>query len=645
MFSSGGCKNLFIDKFGRAKKINGYAKKNSSAVTTDTGGSATLVRGLCAYRSTGSGTITRQLLGMFDDGVNEFELHKSTNDGQTWTFVNDFGAGSIGTVPDFAQFGDTLYITNGVVNPKKWSGTALSTAGRTQSPTPTAAVSASVGNLSGSYLYKLVSVFSDGTRKAGSVSSSSISLQDKQGSLTWTADADVTVNGYEVYRTTGTGAVFYFVDYVDGRVTAAYTDNIADLDILENRVMEEHGDPPPVAYFVEPHKQRMWYARTDTYPTRAYWSDAGLPEDVSTDNFLDFSDSETIGDRITGQLGNFEGRHVIFTERAIWTVSGTGNVIGNIVDWNRIHTNAQTGCPTHRAMTRLPAGAKYPDQNGKIQLTTTATVAYLSSLGDIRLFDGESDLTISYPEKTVMDTFNYAQRHKAFCVTDKARNEVAWIIPTSDNTEPNTAVVWNYRWGIWYTRDWGFGHAIELENSSDASFLLAGSNSTTTGGYIYTLWSGNSFDGSSITSRWMTKTLYGKPAQQPDGDPVMSARKRWRWVDLLLATEQTSTLTVEWLPGHANDDDAAIASKTVSSASSYLADSTGNRIASATGDEIVLGGGTVEIRAILKSSSGDYLHHEGCRLRIGDSGTTGAWALEAMNLAYQVLPGLQRRNQ
>src|SRR3990167_2544038 len=283
IFSSGGSKNLFIDKYARAKKISGYSKQNSTAVTTDTGASAVLVRGLWQYRSTGGGSTTRQLMSVFDDGTNEWELYKSTDSGATNNFVADLGSTVVGIVPDFAQFGDNLYITSGKVAPKVWDGTTLAAAGQTQSPTPASATGAA-GQLNGNYQWKLVSVFDDGTRKAGSVASTSLSMQDVKGSITWTADADTDVVGYELYRTTGTGAVFYFADYIDVRTSASYTDNIPDLTILENRVMSEHGDPPPTVYFCEPHKQRMWWGKSDTYQTRVWWSDPGLADEVLSDN-------------------------------------------------------------------------------------------------------------------------------------------------------------------------------------------------------------------------------------------------------------------------------------------------------------------------------------------------------------------------
>jgi hypothetical protein len=642
IFSSGGSKNVYIDKFARVTQIGGYTKQNQSAFTTDTGASATRIRGLLPYRATSGGSITRKLLIVLDDGVDEWEIWVSSDTGATASFLYDAGATAVGQNPDAAQFGDTIYICNGKVQPRYYNGTTLGTTGLTQSPTVTSVKSANSGNLLGNYKYKLVSTIA-GVRQYGSVSSTSLLVDSKQVSLSWTADSNVSVDGYEIYRTTGTGTLFYYVTTISGRATVAYTDNTSDTTLLENRVMDEYGDAPPVSYFCEPHKQRMWWLRTDTNPTRGYWSDPGIPESVYAQSYLDFSDSDTVGDQITGAFGNYEGLLVVFTEKALWTVSGTGAVIGDIVDWTKTRSNAQTGCVTHRSAVRIPAGSKFADQTGQIQTTSVSSVAYFTPLGDIRVFDGDNDIIVSYPVKDTLKAFNYAQRAKIHAIIDANNDQAIWFFPSANAGEPDTAVAWNYRYGVWY--QWTpmpFSASAALDTSAVASLLLTGQSTPATGGYIYQFLNGTSFDGANIAAQWMTKTLYGVNDQ---AQPALANTKRFRWLDVLFRVDANVTITVEWLTGTATDTADAIGSVSISPAASFLVSANGSMILSADGSAIVLAAQSAQQKALLHDSSGGYLHDTGIRLRIKTNSTNGAWALEAMELAFQLLPGLKRRDQ
>jgi hypothetical protein len=527
------------------------------------------------------------------------------------------------------------------VAPRTWNGSSAGTAGRSKSPTISSSASSAAGNLSGNFQWKLLSII-NGDRQAGSTASTSLALEDKQGSLSWTADSDTDVDGYELYRTTGSGALFYLVDYIDGRTTTAYTDNTADLDILTARILQEHGDAPPSgSYFCEPHKQRMWWGRTDANPTRAYWSDPGLPEDVGTNNYLDFSDGETFGDQITGFAGNYEGRLVVFTERAVWTVSGTGQVIGTIgTDWTVTKANAQTGCLAGRTVVRVPAGAKYIDQKGEEQLSPSVTLAYLTPHLEIRLFDGINDIVISHPKQTTLKTLNVAHAKKAYVVSDTSRSEITWVFPADDATEPDTAIAWNWHWGIWYARDWPFSHIIELDSATEASVLLAGEPSTSVGAHCYKLWNGDDFNGANIEAHWMTKTLTGVTGE---GQPTLSQTKRWRWADFLFEGGLESTLTVEWMNGYAEDAAENVNSTTVAPGDYSVIDADGALLVDADGASITVGQTTTAARAVLLDNDGQYLHDVGLRIRVGDDAADGSWSLEGINLAYQVLPGLQRR--
>ena len=655
IYSSSGSRNLWIDKLGRAKKILGYSKQNNSAVTTNTGSAATRLRALRAYRQTGA-SFTRQLLGVFEAASSEYELWYSTNDGESWTFIVDLGSGSIGSIPDFAQVDNTLFFANGVVAPRAWNGSSLSTAGPSaKSPTPTAAVNTAAGQLNGTYTYKLVSIEAAGTRHAGSVTSNSLQYANEQCNLSWTADSDSDVTGYELYRTTGTGVNFYFVTYIDVRTTTSYTHNASDLDILEHHTLEEHGDAPPTGrYFCEPHKQRLWWGRTNTNPRRVFWSDPGLPDQVGANNYLDFTDQTSVGDVLTGLVGDFEGMLVVFNERSIWTVTGSGQIVSDIMDWTRTKSNAVTGCVSHRSVVRVPAGAVYTDASGNQVSTNRVMLAYVSPLGDIRLFDGNNDVVISTPVKDTMKTMLYAQRTKIHSVHDIENSHVIFYFPgptpSGEQAECNHAVVWNYRWGVWYVwPDMPMAASTTVETSSDTQIVLTGEAQTAKGGFCYEFFDGDSFDGSNIPARWITKVIYGTDNSWSTRSPqqMMAYVKRYRWLDVIAEADSDVTLTIEWMSGNASDDAVSKGgtSKSLAPIGLQLITDDGNGIDTDDGSNITLPFDSVQQIISLEGTNGDFIQDVGCRIRISDDAQNGSWSIEGMTLGYQVLPGATRRLQ
>ena len=655
IFSSSGSRNLWIDKLGRAKKILGYTKKNSSAVTTNTGSSATRLTALRAYRKT-VGTDPRQVLGLFDDGSDEVELWYSADDGATWTFIYDFESEEVGIRPDFAQVDDVLYITLGNAEaPRTWNGSSLGTAGpTTKSPPPAGSAGSTLGQLNGSYTWKLVSVDGTETRVAGATTSGVVQVENKSVTVSWTADSDTDITGYELYRTTGTGTTFYFVSFIEGRTTTSYVDNNSDLDILANRTLEEHGDAPPAGtYFVEPHKQRLWWARTNANPRRVQWSDPGQPDQVGANNYLDFTDEShgSIGDVITGLSGDYDGMLVVFQEQSIWTVSGTGQIANSIMDWRRTRTNAITGTVSHNSVVTVPAGAVYTDTSGKQAAVGKNVLAYFTPLGDIRLFDGNNDTIISTAVKNTLSQFAYAYRKKVHAIHDIERGHVIWFFPgpakaTEDARECTQAVVWNYRWGVWYEwPDMPLASATTLENADDAQLILAGESQTTKGGYCYEFFTGDSFDGSNIAARWMTKILYGQDGQQP----LMAFYKRWRWLDFIAEADADVTLTVEWMAGSASDEAVSrgAAARSLVPVGLALITADGGRIVATASERspIIVHNESTQTIIKMQSTNGYYVEDVGLRVRISDDSTDGSWSLEGMTLGYQALPGASRRMQ
>jgi hypothetical protein len=574
-----------------------------------------------------------------DDGSNEWEVFSSSDNGETWSFLTDFGAGSVGALPDYAQLGDDAFLTNGVIAPQFDDGSSLVNAGATQSPTITSSAG-SAGSLLGTFRWKLVSMVG-GTRQAGSAPSTSLALENKQGSLTWTQDANSSVTGYELYRTTGTGLVYYFVTYIDLRATTSFTDNVPDIIILENRLMAEHGDAPPTVYLVESHQQRMWWGRTDTDARKVYYSDVGDPDSVYDENNLDLTDADSMGDIMRAMVGGFEAALIVFHERSVWSVSGTGQVIGDIADWSIVRTNARIGTVSSRAVQRVAAGAIYTDQKGAFQTTSVATLAYFTPFGDIRLFDGDNDVPIHFPVSTTLADLNFSSRGAVISFTDPVRSEVGWIFPTGSSGTPDTAVVWNTAFGVWYVRSpQPFLSILSTDFTAEGEVLLAGEAATSVGGLVYQLWSGSTFNGTPIEVQWMTKTLYGA---DNDGRPDLSARKRWRWIDLLTQESTGVTFTMEWLQGNVPDTAASIGSTSVTPGSSTILSADGPTLVSKDTSDLTVALDSDIIRILLLDSNGDYLHHEGIRLRLSATADQGQWALEGFIIAYQPLPGLMRR--
>lgn len=658
VYSSGGSRNFWIDQFGRAAQVLGYLKQNAAAVVTNTGGAATLLRGLAHYALQAAGVITRQEIGVFDDGAAHWEIRISTDAGATWTFKEDLGAGSITTIPDFAQLGNIAIITNGVMVPRQWDGTTESTIANTRLAAPTLAVSAGAGTLNGNYFVRVVPIKTDGTRKVGSVQSLVLAVANQAIDSTWVADADVTVAGYEVYRTTGTDLTFLFEGTVVGRLVVTFHHNTADVDLLQNRALQEFGDAPPTGvYFVEIHKQRAWYGRTDANPRTWFYSDAGLYNSVyAAFNFFDMTDAESRSDIATGGTGNFQGMFVAWLERSVWTISGTGQVNGAIIDWTRRRTNAQIGCVSHRSVARIPAGAKYVNGEGDTVTTSQVTLAYFTPFADLRLFDGDNDTVISGAMATTLARLTYEFRRKVHVVEDTSRSEATWVFPADGLTEPSIAVTWNYKFGVWYERDWTFACSVQAEAQTQSSLILAGESKTAIGGFCYQLWDGLTNNGAFIPGRLMTKTFYGlgEYLKEPSlsGAPLTAYEKRWRWVELLIRNEGNLQILVEWFATEAQDDAGPVGSSNfvIPGLTSILESADGVVIHDANGNDILVSAaqGVTIVRVPIVNSDpnsaefGQFLYSRGMRLRISTIAITSEWMVFGMLIAYQVLEGLRR---
>lgn len=647
-YSAQGSQNLYIDKLGRIRLIDGFSRL--AQYRTNTFNALGAIRGMYQYNRITSGSggsvpgaLTPQILFTLDD-TSTIELWYSTDLGFTGTFIANFGA--LGTkIPDFTTFGDQCFITiGGTIAPRMWDGTTLTTAGSTQLAAPTSAVTAIVGLLNGIYTYRLVPikgyVGSVPQRKVGSVPSTPLAVQNLTVLLGWTADADVAVTGYELYRTSGSGLDLYLVAYIDGRLTVAYTDVLPDRELLTHTAMAlvaAVGDPPPVGtYFCVPHKGRVFWLATDTFPRRGWWSDPGVPASVYTDrSFTDFTDGESLGDRCVGGTGEFQGMLVVWLQKSIWTISGTGQVINGVTDWRKKRTSATIGAVHHRATARVPNGAIFTDQKGDKQSVQSDVLAYLTPAGDIRLFDGISDTIISFPVKDTLSPLVLgAPQEGAFCYVDEQHGMIVWCIFTGLTSPPVMSIAWNYWFGTWHI--WPgtpFLSAVarsEIATTGSNNIVLAGGALGVAGATsgIYRLWSGShTQNGATITGTLLTKPIF-PPLEQAigfTGSPDMTAEKRLEAM-LLLFTKDTTpeTLTVSLYPYDAAEPGDATP---------------------ATITRTIAGGSRVRVPAqhpAADANAGQFFFGPGWRLALTSAGAVGPWTLESMQFVYLPLPGKTR---
>ena len=188
-----------------------------------------------------------------------------------------------------------------------------------------------------------------------------------------------------------------------------------------------------------------------------------------------------------------------------------------------------------------------------------------------------------------------------------------------------------------------------IETSSDTQIILTGEAQTGKGGFCYKFFNGDSFDGSNIPARWITKVIYGQDTSWNTRSPqeLTAMIKRFRWVDVIAEADSDVTLTVEWMSGSASDEAVGkgSASKSLEPIGLQLITDDGNGIDTDDGSNITLPFDSVQKIINMEGSTGDFIQDVGCRIRISDDAQNGSWSLEGMTLGYQLLPGATRRLQ
>lgn len=635
-----GTRNVTVNKVGNLTTILGYTAQFSPGFTGVSGlfGITSLHR---YVQQRGDGTVVRQLLAIFDDHVASWVVALSVDDGVNWALILDHGVASVGSLAVWTQIGNVLILTNGVIAPMKWDGSTYALVGDVQAGPPFV-VDATAGELDGSYQYRIRAVRANGAKLTASVASDVVQATKRALQVTWFPDPDVTVTGYEVYRTTGTGKVFFFEQFVAGRtVPNLAISSLTDTALVRNVALDQHGDAPYIATRAAGvHKGRVWYVGRAAQPRTVWIADAGFPESVYKDvNAIDFTDNNW-EDQALGVTGDYKRMAIVWEEWSVWTVSGTGQVSGLVVDFNRTRSNAEVGTVSMSCVVEAPQGARYFAPDGSMQQTGEATLAYLSPLRDLRVFDGSDATIISSSKQDFLARMAYSQRRLAHAVHDRQRGEITWMFAADDALVPNAALTWHYRSGAMVERDWPFLSVVAVETEGEGTFLLAGNND----GVVYRLWNGHTFAGAPIAWQVTTKALYGTGSRNDRSglttEVLLSYQKRWRFADILLAMTDAEPVTASWLEA---EDDRVIGAHVLAVGTIPVTTSDGLPILTADGVPLVAPDWPNIPRVLFHDLRGRYTHRRGIRLRLSGSVSTGVATVMGANVAYQLLTGLKRQ--
>jgi len=442
----------------------GRKKYNSEPIG---GASPVDVFGLCRYyQSSGN----KFLLASAGDS-----LYKADENNKTWTSIK---TGLSNSKFNFLTYKDKLYLTNGE-EALKFDGTNVLNMGIEKPSAPTVAVG-DAGNLTGDYQYKVAFEVDGYMIGEASVASATVSPSSQKVNLSDIPIGEADTTARILYRTEAGGSVFYRLARIGDNTTTTYTDNTPDADLGTDTEETLFGTPPK-ANIILLHKNFIFMAGDENYPSRLYFSKQDEPEIFPATYYWDISPND--GDRITG-LASYLGNLYIFKENSIYPLYGN-----DTTDFQVARAPlARIGTVSHRSIVQTPQGL--------IFLHTTGVYRFNGSTVE--------QLPLSHKIKSEIDKLTSGSEKSLACAILKDNEYLLSFPKTGDSSN---SVIWGYNLltGQWsHHRDYGVNQFLLEEDNT----LLSACN----GGFVYEEDTGNKDDDADIQSVYATKFYdFGAP--------------------------------------------------------------------------------------------------------------------------------------
>jgi len=365
----------------------------------------------------------------------------------------------------YAAFKGFHVFGNGIAGCMKYDGNGVPSNLTIDTPS-TAPVDAPVSTTGGTfpatgdYYYRVSFRNSlDGTESLASDASGGATLAQTDDNIALSSipvSTDTQVNQRRIYRKDPSGTVYYYLDDIDDNTTTTYTDT-GTATTTTQPIDDYRGHLPACRHFGV-FGNRLIACNSGDEPSGIYFSEADTIN-FPADNLLIAGDGD--GDEITG-CAAFAGYFVIFKERSIYVLTGTGDTTF------ALQRLSLPGCVSGATVAESKDGLYYLSNDG-VYLFANGQSQYLSA-NQQDLF-GAIDTTNS---RYAAGGYN-PKTHQYIVSLDVLGDENARISMVYDEDTKSWA-----KWTVAFD-------CYALAQLDDNEYALLGAK----GGFVYRLFSGN----------------------------------------------------------------------------------------------------------------------------------------------------------
>ena len=298
-----------------------------------------------------------------------------------------------------------------------------------------------------------------------------------------------------------------------------------------------------------PTASRFSLVSTDTRHLLIFGTETTIGDATTQDDLLlRFSDREDATDYTPVSTNEAGSLRISDGSRIIGAVKSTGQVL--IWTDTSLHGLQFVGTPFTFGLRQLGANAGLIAQHAAIEVNG---IAYWMSDDAFYLYDGVVKKMPCSVQDYVFDDISYTNKADIAVGLNTAFNEIIWYYPSSNATQIDRAVAYNYLEGTWYTINlarttwlgaYVYENPIATEYNASATANVSTILGLTAGSsFVYEHEVGNNqADGSAINAFLETGS-----EEIADGDQLMSVSKLVPDFDNL-ANTMTAQLTLEQYP-------------------------------------------------------------------------------------------------